>query len=100
VAYDIEIERLVVDYIEAPGRLPRPAQVLVFRAIYRDLGGHGDFYRGRSECRLPKAPDCFWHDLLFDYLGRRHHLWFIVNDSMAPYGVLRVEYVDSEAPRQ
>jgi hypothetical protein len=99
VAYDIDIERGVVEYIEAPGRLPRPAQALVFQAIRRDLGEFGDFYRGRSECRLPTAPDCFWYDLLFDYLGAWHHLWFIVNDRTAHYGVLRVEYVDSEAPR-
>jgi hypothetical protein len=93
MAYDLEIDERVVAYLESPGRLPRPAQVLVVRVLRAELEHDGDRFRAEGE-RLSPSSRCFRYDLHFDYLGQPYDLWFVVNDEAAPYGVLRVVYAE------
>lgn len=93
MAYDLEIAEQVIAYLETPGRLPRPAQVLVFRVLRAELEEDGDRFRAEGE-RLAPGSSCFWYDLRFEYLGQRYRWSVVVNDETAPYGVLRVQYAE------
>jgi len=93
MAYDLEIDERVIAYLESPGRLPRPAQVLVFRVLHAELEHDGDRFREEGE-RLALGSSCFWYDLRFEYLGQRYRLSVVVSDEAAPYGVLRVVYAE------
>jgi hypothetical protein len=93
MAYDLDIDERVIAYLESPGRLPRPAQVLVFRVLRAELEHDGDRFREEGE-RLAPGSSCFWYDLRFEYLGQRYRLSVVVNDEAAPYGVLRVVYAE------
>ena len=93
MAYDLEIDEQVIAYLESPGRLPRPAQVLVFRVLRAELEQDGDRFREEGE-RLTPGSSCFWYDLRFEHLGQRYRLSVVVNDETAPYGVLRVQYAE------
>ncbi|HZY86549.1 MAG TPA: hypothetical protein VFE78_17070 [Gemmataceae bacterium] len=93
MAYDLEIDERVIAYIESPGRLPRPAQVLVFRVLRAELEQDGDRFRQEGE-RLAPGSGCFWYDLRFDYLGQRYRLYVTVSDQAAQYGVLRAVYAE------
>jgi hypothetical protein len=93
MAYDLDIDERVIAYIESPGRLPRPAQVLVFRVLRAELEQDGD--RFREECeRLASNSGCFWYGLHFDYFGQPYDLYVVVSDQAAQYGVLRAVYAE------
>jgi hypothetical protein len=93
MAYDLDIDERVIAYLETPGRLPRPAQMLVFRVLRAELEQDGDRFREEGE-RLAPGSSCFWYDLPFDCLGQRYRLWVVVNDQAAQYGVLRAVYAE------
>ena len=44
--------------------------------------------------RLSPGSNCFWFELALLHEGKGFLFRFVVDDSSAPYGVLRVEYAD------
>jgi hypothetical protein len=81
--------------------LSRQARIRLFLQLNTDLREWADFYRSQPDRRFAPGSDCFWYDIVLkdnDGDGLIHRFWFVVSDAPAPFGVLRVEYVEEGGP--
>jgi hypothetical protein len=78
--------------------LSREGRVILAAMLHRELRLYADTYINNPERRLTPGSDCFRVDLVFrDPVSRvLHHLRLIISDAGAPFGVLRVVYVEDE----
>jgi hypothetical protein len=79
--------------------LSREGRIILYAALQRELGTYGDTFMNEPDRRLAPGSDCFRVDLLFrdpvqDVI---HLLRLIVSDAAAPYGILRIVYVEDVA---
>ena len=76
--------------------LSRAGRIILAAALDQEFRILGDAYINDPSRRLSTESDCFRVDLLFRDPVRRmmHNLHFIISDSAAQYGVLRIVYVE------
>jgi hypothetical protein len=99
VAYSIEEAPGVRDYLRNLPALSRAARILLFTQYNQGLRDYGDVYRSQSHRRLQPGSSFFQVAFVVrdedDQKQRRTlQFRFIVDDSGASYGVLRVVFVD------
>jgi hypothetical protein len=67
---------------------------MLFTAL-GDLRDKGDTYRFNNERRFAPESSYFWYDVVLRRSdGAIRDFWFLIDDSAAQYGVLRVEYAE------
>jgi hypothetical protein len=95
VGYYLQLnESLVAPYLHNHPALSREDRVKVFSAL-NDLRERADSFRSSVERRFAPGSPYFWYDIVLRCTdGLIRNFWFLVNDSAANYGVLRVEYAD------
>lgn len=92
--YSLEFLNDGLTYLRDHQGLSRAGRIRLFVGIHENLRVNGDRHRHNPDNRLPDNPDLFRFDLLIFDEGRWFHFSFVVNDSAAEYGVLRIEYVE------
>ena|SRR5581483_3798649 len=99
MSYSLEYdEDHVVAYLRGVA-LSREGRVRLFTGLNVNLGQYGDSYRSTPSRRLRSDSPYFWYEfMLLDEHGDGliHYFRFVVSDAAAPYGVLRVVYVDED----
>lgn len=99
MAYWLEEDPAVRDYLHNFGGLSRQGRIRLFTSYNRGLRDYGDIYLGELHRRLQSGSRFFQVAFIIqdeDEQGRArtYRFRFVVDDSGAAYGVLRVVYVD------
>jgi hypothetical protein len=95
MAYWLELDQdRVVRYFREMEGLSRAARLAVVAGLQRYLSERGDMYRNNPDLRLSPGSHCFQIEIGVQDSSRLRAFRFIVNDSGAAAGVLRVVYVD------
>src|SRR5437870_11490 len=91
VGYSLQFNaNLVVPYLRNHPGLSREDRVKLFTAI-DDLRDRADSLRNSAERRFAPDSPYFWYDIILRCSdGLIRNIWFLVDDSAAIYGVLRV----------
>lgn len=101
MAYSLEIAEEVRSFLANHPLLGREGKNSLYTHLDICLRHNGDYYR-RTALRLAPGSDCFWLDIAMPTTlpdGSLRQFWFVVNDSPATYGVLRVLFVDEATPQ-
>src|SRR4051794_12291705 len=101
MAYSLEYDTNVdLPYLRNYQGLSRRGRLALFTALREYLGENGDQFRNDASLRRWGSDSpCFEFRLIFgdpDAPGALRLFRFIVNDAAAPYGVLRVVFVDDQ----
>ncbi len=99
MAYSLDEEPSVRDYLHHVEGLSRESRIKLFTAYGRGLRDFGDIYRGQPHRRLKPGSRFFQVAYVIqaeDEHGRARtfRFRFIVDDSGAKFGVMRIVYVD------
>ena len=97
MAYHLEISGPVMDYLRHFAGLSREGRIKLFANFIRDLRDYGDQFRADPSRRLSPGSPLFWYSIAFLDGQRGYEFRFLVDDSPAAYGVLRIRFVDAEA---
>jgi hypothetical protein len=93
VAYKVELVEAVRAYLVTVG-LTRSGRIKLYAAIHDALALVPDSLRLNPAGSLGPGSPLFWFHHIFTDTGRLRTVSFVVDDSGAVYGVLRVVYAD------
>jgi hypothetical protein len=99
VAYSLDFQPIRAALRSIPG-LSRLGRVKLYANIIDVLRNHGDVFRNDPALRVaPGSPEFRYHAIMADSDGdgRYHSFVFIVDDSGAAYGVLKLTAVEHVA---
>jgi hypothetical protein len=99
MAYSVEEDPAVREYLHHFGGLSREARIRLFTLYNRGLRDYGDVYRGQPHRRLRPGSRFFQVAFVIQdeddqRQAKTYRFRFVVDDSGAQYGVLRVVFVD------
>ena len=99
VGYTLHFAERVKLYLRQHQGLSRQGRIRLFTNLDRDLRQMADDYRLEPSRRVSPDSSCFWYEIVFrDENSRYRHFWFVVNDTAAAFGVLRIEHVEDRSP--
>lgn len=94
MAFHVHISERDETFLLTCQGLPEEQRDRLLLAAWGQLATISNEERLRPEARVKDNPQCFYHHLLFLAAGRLQTLRFVVDDSSAAMGVLRVVFVD------
>jgi hypothetical protein len=94
VAYTVDTVEPVKEYLRNLAGLSREGRLKLLAGYLDNLRNWGDEFRSEPSTRHPSSSSLFTYRHIFRDGGRLYTARFVVDDSSAPYGVLRVIYAD------
>jgi hypothetical protein len=94
LAFHIQIAERDEIFLFSCQDIPEEARDRILKLAWERLSTISDEERLNPQCRLERDPNCFIHHVLFLGDGRLRTLRFVLDDSSATAGVLRIVYVD------
>jgi hypothetical protein len=98
VAYTVDTAEPVKAYLRGLSGLSREGRVKLVTGYLDALRDRGDELRSEPSARYPGDNSLFVFRHIFRDGGRTYTARFVVDDSAAAYGVLRVVYADCWTP--
>jgi hypothetical protein len=100
MAYTVDTTEPVKAYLRTLSELSREGRLKLVMGYLDALRERGDELRLEPSARYPGSSSLFTFRHVFRDGGRTYIARFIVDDSAAVYGVLRVVYADLMEPQQ
>ncbi len=94
MAYIVDTVDTVKAYLRAFPGLSREGRLKLMTDYLDALRNRGDEHRSEPGMRFPGSDSLFTYRHIFRDQGIGYNFRFLVDDSSAPYGVLRVVYCD------
>jgi hypothetical protein len=99
MAYTVETTEPVKAYLRTLSGLSREGRLKLFTGYLDALREWGDEFRSEPSARYPGNSSLFTFRYIFRDAGRIYTARFVVDDSTAVYGILRVVYADLLEPQ-
>ncbi len=94
MAYTVDTAEPVKAYLRTFAGLSREGRLKLLGGYLNALREHGDLFRSEPSARHPGNSSLFTYSHVFRDGGRTYVARFLVDDSAAVYGVLRVVYAN------